>query len=58
MSTLEAVREEIVNVEAKLNEAKREGKDIRNPGVVALNSRLAELYKEETHFLSSVIGKS
>lgn len=48
MFALEAVREEIESVKAELAEAKTKmGYSIDNPGVVALNQRLTELYRKE-----------
>lgn len=58
MSELEEVLEEIKDVKKKLEKAKGEGKDIDNPGVVALRQSLTALFAERTRLRSSLSGKS
>ena len=58
MSELKEVLDEINDVQRQLEKAEREGKDIDNPGVVALNQRLTALIAERTSLRSSLSGKS
>eukprot|EP01033_Poteriospumella_lacustris_P020789 gene20789-15304_t len=54
MSELEEVLEAIKDVKKKLEKAEGEGKDIDNPGVVALHQLLTALTAERASLRSSL----